>query len=252
MKPIREKILERNYLFALEFSEGFVFGRTIRVRLCQYKPWPLIDSAGTAMDIAASSHQAELRFRDPRNTENDILYLNTSTKDGYPWILHGGIGIRPSQISMYPRFPEGQDIYGKFPNIDPIRPSTGDKVGYVSELESPYDDPTDWIEYVIPPGQHIGAEYYNHDAERAHQPVLNLLFAIYWFQVLNTWVSEERKEEVSPKHAKLISAIATRSVPATYLTVGFGDRPLDLGDILRRDWRVVPLSIEAAAALGGR
>jgi len=238
--PIADKFMERNYLFTLEFSEGFVFGRTIRRRIFQYKPWRLIDSNGNDVDIAASSHQSELRFRDPRNTENDILYLDTSTNSGFPWFLHGGIGIRPSQVSMYPRFPETQTIPGKPPNVDPIKPSSGDDVGYVSSNESPYDEPTDFVEYVIPPHQHLGAEYYNTDSERAHQPVMNLLFCVYWFQVLRPRT-----------HPRLISSIASRAVPATYLTVGWGDRPLDLGGTLKRDWDVTPISLDEAIRLGG-
>lgn len=238
--PIKEKLLQTNFLLSLEFYEGFVFGRVIRRRICNYEPWPLIDANGDAVDIAASGHQAELRFRDPNNTENDILYLEFSTNSGYPWILHGSIGIKPQQISMYPRFPEGKEIPGKFPNIDPIQPSAGHNVGYVDSLRSPYEEPTDWVEYVIPPGQRLAAEYYNHDS-RVHQPVMNLLFATYWFQALTR-----------EKNGRLIADIANRRIPATLLTVGFGDAPIELGDMLKKDWSVEPMSLDEASALGGR
>lgn len=239
--PIVEKFLQPNYLFAMEFREGFVFGRVVRRRICQYKPYALIDSTGAVVNIAADSAQAELRFRDPRNPDVDILYLDVTTNSGYPWILHGSIGIMPQYIYMYPRFPEGKDIPGKFPNVDPIRPSAGDLLGYVNSLKSPYEEPTDYIEYVIPPKLHISAEYYNKDAARAHQPVLNLLFALYWFQALT-----------EKKNARLISQIAARSVPAAFLTVGFGDFPQELGDTLKKEWAVEPMSLEEALAPGGR
>lgn len=240
ISPFIEKILESNYLFALQFREGFVFGRTVRRRICQYKPWPLIESDGTAVEIAASSTKAELRFRDPRNPKNEILYLDTSTNSGYPWFLHGSIGIKPQYINMYPRFPEGKDIPGKFPNVDPIKPASGDDLGYVNSLNSPYEEPTDYIEYVIPPGLHLGAEYYNKDTARTHRPVLNLLFALYWVQ---TFTKE--------KHANLIRRIAAREVPAAFLTVGFGDFPQELGDKLKEDWKVEPMSLDEALG-GGR
>lgn len=238
--PIKEKILQPNFLLVLEFSEGFIFSRVVRRRICGYKPWPLINAAGDIMDIPASSHQAELRFRDPRSPEDDILFLDTSTNAGFPWLLHGSIGIKPSQISMYPRFPEGKEIPGRFPNIDPVRPSGGDDFGYVDSLRSPYEEPTDFVEYVIPPGTRLAAEYYNHDSERAHQPVMNLFFAVYWFQTLT-------KEE----HGRLISDIAARRIPATFLTVGFGDVPHELGGTLARDWDVRPMSLDEALE-GGR
>jgi len=136
---------------------------------------------------------------------------------------------------MYPRFPEGKEIPGKFPNVDPIRPGSGDDLGYVNSLKSPYEEPSDYVEYVIPPGLHLGAEYYNQDADRAHQPVLNLLFALYWAQFF--------KPE---KHAMIIRKIALREVPAAFLTVGFGDYPIELGDRLKSDWGVEPISLEEA------
>ena len=239
--PIEKKFLQSNYLFAAQFREGWIFGRVVRRRICNYRPYKLIDSAGKDVDIAASTHQAELRFRDPRNPDVDILYLDVSTNSGFPWFYHGGIGITPQYVYMYPRFPEGKDIPGKFPTVDPIRPSSGDLLGYVNSLKSPYEEPTDFFEYIIPPKLHIAAEYYNQDTEKAHQPVMNLLVALYWFQALT-----------SARHPDLISGIATRRVPAAFFTVGFGDFPQELGDTLKREWAVEAMSLDQAAALGGR
>jgi len=237
---IGNKFLQPNYLFALEWREGFIFGRVIRRRICHYKPYPLIDSNGNTVDIAASSHQSELILRDPRNTENKILYLKENTDSGYAWILHGSIGIKPEYIYMYPKFPSGKEIPGKFPNLDPIRPDNGDNLGYVSSAESPYEEPTDFVEYIIPPGQDIGFEFYNKEDTRSHQPVLHILFAVYWFQVLKP-----------DTHGKLIYRIATRDVPAAFMTVGYGNTPHDFGKILEREWRVEPISLDDAITLGG-
>jgi len=238
--PIVKKFLEPNYLCALQFREGFVFGRIVARRICQYKPWQLIDSEGTVLDIAADSAQAEQRFRDPRNPSNDILYLDTSTNAGFPWFFHGSIGIKPQYVYMYPRFPETKEIPGKFPEVDPIRPSTGDFLGYVNSLNSPYEEPTDYVEWVIPPHLHVGAEYYNQDPNRDHNPVMNLLFALYWFQPFSTTT-----------YPNLIRRIASREVPAAFLKVGFGDFPHDLGSTLRRDWDTEPLTLDQALTVGG-
>lgn len=230
IRPIIERFLLPNHLFALEFREGFVFGRVVRRRICQYKPYPLIDSDGTAIDIAPESHQDEVWFRDPRNTKNDILFLDSATNSGYPWFFHGSIGIKPQYIRMYPRLPSGKDFPGKFPNIDPIRPSDGDAVGYVNSLNSPYENPTDFVEYVIVPNIHLGAEFYNTDTDRSHQPVLNLLFALYWVQLF-------------PPDKPIVKKIANREVPAAFLTVGFGNVPIEYGR-LRQDWGVDPIKLE--------
>jgi hypothetical protein len=240
VKPIQERFLYPNYLFAMEFREGWIFGRVVRRRICQYKPYRVVDSTGAVVDIAASSAQAELRLRDPRNPDVDVLFLDTSTNSGYPWFLHGSIGIKPEYILAYLRYPEGKEIPGKFPEVDPIKPSSGDFLGYINSTKSPYDSPTDYVELVITPHRHIGVEYYNIDPNRAHQPVLNLYFALYWFQPLN------------PKtHARLISRIAARDVPAAFFTVGFSDLPEDLGDTLKVDWKVEPMSLDSALALAG-
>lgn len=226
---IADRFLYPNYLFALEGDEGFLFGRVVRRRICEYRPYPLIDAAGTAVNIAPATHQAELRFRDPRNTQNDILYLDGTTNAGYPWFMHGAIGIKPHQIKMYLRSPEGKDINGKFPNVDPIQPTVGDDFGYIDEVISPYLEPTDRAEVVIPPLQHIGAEYYNEDTVKTIQPVMNLSFAVYWADFFHVGLDDV-----------IIGRIARREIPATYLRIGYGNDALEFGDSLLRDWKVEP------------
>ena len=238
IKPIKEKILDKNYLFALEFNEGFVFGRTARRRICQSMPHRLIGTDASDIDIAASSHQGELRFLDRRNPSNDVLYLKKKTDSGYAWFFHGAIGIKPQYINAYLRYPEGKDIPGKFPEVDPIKPSDGDDLGYINSLNSPYLEPTDHIEIVIVPGLHIAAEYYNKDAKRDHQPMMNLYFALYWAQMFTM-----------EKQATLIRRIALREVHADFLTVGFGEMPQTIGE-LADAWGVTPMSLDQA--IGGR
>ena len=240
IRPIREKFLERNYLFATEFFEGWLFGRVVRRRICQYKPYPLIDENGSTVDIAASGYQSEIILRDPRNVANKVIYLPTTTNAGYPWIMHGSIGVKPQYIRVYVRFPAGADLAGKWPNLDPIRPKDGNAIGYISEKESPYDEPTDWVELVVPPLLDVGFEFYNTD-DRAHQPVLNLLFAIYWFKLLDPDKYAD---------ARLIGKIARREVPAAFFTIGFADRPIELGNTLTKDWKAKPLSLDEASELG--
>lgn len=241
IRPITEKFLENNYLFALQFREGFVFGRVIRRRICQYKPWPLIDATGAAVDIDPSSHQAELRFRDPRNPSNDLLYLSSTTNAGLPWFFHGAFGLKPQQVNMYIRYPEGETIPGKFPAVDPIRPMSGDDISPLNSLVSPYETPTDYHEVVITPLQHISAEYYNKDPERTHQPVLNILFCLYWVQLFR-----------ETTHPELIAGIAARRYKATFLTAGFGDCPEGIGAQMMEDWKVKPILLDEAMTLGGR
>jgi len=240
--PIMKKFLNPNFLMALEFSEGFIFGRVLRRRIMQYRPYSLINSAGTTVDIAASSAQGELWLRDSRNTAKDILYMDTTTDRGLPWVLHGAIGWKPHQIMVYPRIPEGSDVPGKFPDIDPVIPSAGNRTGFYSGMESPYDVPTDFMEYIIPPKTHISHEFYNLDTE-IHNPVANILFALYHFQIFTPLIATP-----APTN-RIIRDIALRHIPAAFFTVGFTSNPLPLGDTLREDWKVSPISLDEAATL---
>jgi len=241
--PIEKKFMQNNNLFALEYREGYVFGRTMRRRILQYKPWPLLEDDGiTAIDIAASTHEPEVRFRDrPRGSENDILYLSSTTKAGLPWFLHGAFGLKPQYMNMYLRFPEGDVIPGKFPNIGPIRPTAGDDISPLNGLVSPYEQPTDYHEGVIPPLEHIAAEYYNKDPDRSHNPVVNILFCLYWAQIFRP-----------DTHPSMISNVAARRYPATFLTVGFGDHPHPMGEQMKDDWAIDPMTLDEAISLGGK
>lgn len=240
--PIVERFLLNNQLMALEFNEGFLFARVVRRRICNYKPYSLINSAGTTVDIAASSAQSELWLRDSRNTAVDILYFDKTLDDGLPWILHGAIGWKPHQILVYPRIPEGSNIPGKLPEIDPIKPSSGDLAGYYSGVESPYDEPTDFMEYVIPPKTHIGHEFYNKD-DVAHNPVANVLFALYHFQLFTPNIAGVGI------HNRIIRDIALRHIPSAFFTVGFTSDPLKLGTTLLTDWKAIPISLDEAITL---
>jgi hypothetical protein len=242
VKPISEKILQPNFLMALEWKEGWIFARVVRKRIMIYKPYPLIDQGGSAVIIPPRTYKGEYRLRDPRNPANTILYLDTATDAGYPWILHGGIGLKPNQIRMYPKFPEGQAIPGKFPNIDPIQPSKGDATGYVDSTYSPYDNPTDFIEYVIPPKYHIGFEFFNVDPLYAYQPVLHIYFALYHFQIL------QPSDKPSIQN-RLIRQIASRQVPAAFLTVGYTSDPLPISEQLMREWNAKPITLDEALSL---
>ena len=248
LKPIIKTFMEPNYEFAMQWSGGskkpskFMFGRVINRRIMQYKPWPLINGNGEDIDIEPSSHQAEVAFNDPRNTQKDILYLDTEISPmGWPWFLHGAFGPSPEWIKMWPKFPTTTDIDGKFPNLDPIQPSANDNISYINSQNSPYDCPSNYRQYVIPPKLHIGAEYFNTDDEDHHQPAINILYCLYWFQVL--------KPEA---HSQAIREIATRPGRPHFFTIGFGDQPLAMGIELEQKWlgeEVELMTLEEAATL---
>ena len=67
---------------------------------------------------------------------------------------------------------------------------------------------------------------------------MNLLFALYFFQALKPTTN-----------AALIGKIARREIAAAFLTVGFADSPIAMGNKLIEDWKTTPMTLEAAAEL---
>ena len=234
--PITKKFLQPNYLFALRFREGFIFGRVIEAVRLHYRPYKLVDSSGNAIDISPGDKRESLRLRDPRRPEDDVLYIPDPTLDGMPVILHGSFGVSPSNIRVYIRCPEGSAPWGKWPGLSYI--SAGDDLGYISSVESPYETPTDFAEIVAVPRERITFDFYNKDSARSHQPVLNLLFSMYQFQVLTP-----------SRHMPLIRAIARREVPAAYLTAGIRGNPLPWTSVLESSWGTRPMSLGQAAGI---
>lgn len=89
----------------------------------------------------------------------------------------------------------------------------------------------------------MGVEYFNADEARIHRPVLNLLFALYWTQLF-TAIS----------HPRLIGDIALKQYEGTnasFLKVGFGDQPEEIGPETMKDWKVNPMTLDEASSVGG-
>jgi hypothetical protein len=245
-EPMNQRFLRPNDLFMLSFRQGFVFGRVLFAEKMHFKPYKLINAAGTAQEISANTANAELRFRDPRNNAVDLLYIDDETDAmafNLPWIMHGSIGIRPRNNSMrlHIKYPEAKSQFGKFPDADPIQEtSSGNFLGYVSGEDSPYETPSDWLQIWIPPKIHIGHEWYNDDTT-SHQPVLNLLFSTYWFQVF--------RPNGPPEEQDMIQKMANRRVPCAIGQCGPTQNLLQF--TYGSAWGVEPIPLYQATQLGG-
>ena len=236
--PIEEKFLRPNYYFALQFSDGWLFGRVITREFCRYKPYKLINSAGTATSIDTDTHQSEILLKDPRNTDNDLLYMEGYTSpDGYPWFYHFGIGIKPVGIRSWVRYPDTQEIPGKFPELDPISPSNDEDLGYFTWADSPYEGPTEFTEMVLMPKTRIGLEYYNTTAE-TQRPVLNIISMVYKFDVLDKM-----------SNPNLISQIANGQRPAAFFRIGYGNNPAPMEQGLQNAWKCELMKLDEAQTL---
>jgi len=238
-EPIKHKFLRPNYYFGLMFNEGWVFGRVINRRFCRYKPYKLINEAGTAQSIATGTAQSELLLKDPRNTDNDLLYLGDyKSDDGFPWFYHVGIGIKPSGVRCWMRYPETTEVPGKFPQLDPIKPDSNENLGYFTMDDSPFEEPTEFTEFVLMPKTRVGFQYYNNESYTV-RPVLNIEVMLYKVEILNRTT-----------HANIISQIASGTRPAALFRIGYGNKPIGMEQAFKNDWKAELLTLSEAQQLG--
>lgn len=255
---IERRFLYPNFLFGLIFQEGYVFGRILRRSIMQYKPFDqlgLLQPGSTQMTFPSALFQNNQIS--PQNTTqtdvilasglspadlHDVLYIPTAEPDvnAFPF-LHGAIGVKPSYVRVYPRYPQNESFMGKWPSLNPPQPQNGDPFAYFDGVESPYDTPTDFRQLVIPPGLHMSFQFFLPPQYDQVQPLLNLRFAFYVSQLFDPIDGPDWQKN-------LVGMIATSKVRSTFLTVGSGEQPLS---ITRINMPVEAVSIEAAAALGG-
>ncbi len=227
--PIEEKWLLPNQLFALQFASGWTFHRVLSREFTRFKPYlfnlSMLSSDGT-QDIT--------ELKDPVNTDERIIDVTEGFADRI--IYHVGIGIAPAPIRVYPEYPTGDDL-GRILSTDPTR--LGDDKAYRNGVDSPYQAPTDAMEFWFPFTMTLGLGYHNPD-NRDLQPVLNVAIMKYDMEVL-------RPAEA----AHLIGAIARRQTAATPFTLGRLERPFEYTNSLRKAWSVDPIPLETARRMGG-
>jgi len=163
LTPIREKFHDSGDLFALLFAQGML---AVEVETWQepgYEPYTDI------AEIAANDRSDFARLEDDGD---DILFTE---KDSLK-VKHAGIGHSPGYLERYTFYPDGQIKLRSLENLG--APSVGDPWGGISGEESPYSEPTDAEELVIPPGQHLTFAFDNPDNE-PHTPVLNIVLREY-------------------------------------------------------------------------
>jgi hypothetical protein len=254
--PIEQKFLQPNYLFALRLQEGFLFGRVIDRSVLQYKPYDqlgLITPGSSTMTFPTALFPAGTNAISPDNSSktdvllasnlspsdlHDVLYLPSEETS----LLHGAIGVYPNWVRVYPRYPQNENYMGKWSSLNPPQPQNLDPFAYFDGTQSPYESPTDFRELVIPPKLHLSFVFASPGDYPPTIPRLNLLFAYYNCQFFNP---NGRAYE-----RKLISGIASRSIPADYLTMGAAERPLSYGKVMPV-YKVNPIDLETAASLGG-
>ena len=244
--PMVHRFLRPKFLFGLEFREGILFGIVISRRLNVYKPYKAITTSSsgvaTALTVAPLTVSVPVQFLDPRNTQNDILYLNKnlSPSGGYVWWLHAGFGIKQKYLYTYPRYPATKEFFGTWPNVTAPVPANGDFLGFVNAEYSPYSMPTDFSELAIVPGQHPDFTFYNQNPNGVtYQPEIHLLACTYYTVLF---------DPSNPNDQPMIRAIANGGLGEIF-RIGGGDQPISYQG-LAGDWEVQPILLDEAKVLG--
>lgn len=135
--------LMRNYLFGLEYSSGWVFGRVLTFDDVNYvyDRWPT--SGTTITTLAANTALGsphELRDADT----NEILWVQESNH-----LYQVFVGIAPPRMRLFKFYPE---LYlgGSLDKVTATQTPTSTSFGFVDGIMSPYDDPTTAGEVFIP------------------------------------------------------------------------------------------------------
>jgi len=176
VENITDKFLNEGSLFGLKFRQGYTFIEVTGWEQVKYEPFVGVGSIGPKASSGFS------RLNDPSG--DDVLHVGKGNKQ----VIHAAIGCEPAFIRRYTNYPEGQNRLRTMPNLG--TPVSGDNYGYVDGTDSPYSDPTDAEELMVPPGTHLDFNFYNPDS-REREPVLSIMTRVYDIRVLDPSDSDD-------------------------------------------------------------
>jgi len=159
--PIDEKFLTSGDLFALKYSNGYVFFRVEMWEQLQYKPF-------VVGDVPPGQNSGFSRLEDQNG--DDILHVDKEDEK----VLHAGIGMAPADIARFTNYPESENRLRTFPNLTVPSSRSGSLYGDVDGDLSPYEQPTDAEELFIPPDVHLDFDFLNPSETETKTVQLNL------------------------------------------------------------------------------
>jgi hypothetical protein len=216
VKSIEESFMDRGDLFGLEFHEGYVFLAVESWSLNQFRPYTDIG------EVNPSDSSETKRLED--SSGDDIIY----TQAGQKKVLHVGIGQRPASLRRYTYFPENAKLLHQVPNLTASSARSGDNYGFVDGTDTPYDEPSDAEELVIPPGIHLNFTFFNPNQNDSVVPSLNIRMREYNVSFLDP------KEDIDQ-----IKRVISPGSPMPIYNVGTLDSKERLDET---DWDAQPMS----------
>lgn len=185
-KTIDNKYLDRGDLFGLEYRDGLVFFSVRGYSEPRYQPYTQLGQ----IDPQSSLDRSFQRLEDEQG--DDIIHLEKDSSSRK--ILHVGIGQKPAFIRRYTRYPDGGPKMSSFPNTS--TPSVGDPSSYVDGDESPYGNPTDARELMIPPGFHLTFNFHNPHPNKTASPTLDIKTRLYEVEPIDPRGSQDERDAV--------------------------------------------------------
>lgn len=257
--------------FGLEFAEGFIFGRVLERSIYNYRPLAIIDETGAAVNLAAQGVSGDNLIKDPRQSSNTAVggdKMNATWRNK-PHIWHGSFGIMPPNMQFYIRYPAKSGAIANPPmnGLPTPQPSSGDHLSKMDGDDSPYADPTNFVEMVIIPNQNPSITIFNDQAggtgtdfgADSERPVINALFAHYVFDALkplrNARAVAPSLQPEERNRAKVNNRLIRKIVMGDYdpilkfFQAGFGEQLITYEDLLKTSWGVEPISMDDAKAL---
>jgi len=133
----RRGMLKTGHYLGLKFSEGWFFAEILETEYVELKPWVFLNSNGNAAAIPAKTAGSD---------QDNILNSNGNTlvqphDNEKNLIFQTRLGTDPSRAQIFPFF--GRNRAPSLENLD----KPGEAMVPVDGYESPYNDPTDAMEF---------------------------------------------------------------------------------------------------------
>ncbi len=245
-KPIEEVWLRSQERFALGFK-----GRTptkidwiwYRVLDREYKnATPYTKSFNAIAKQGGTTTFALLK-------DGDDEVLDVGDDFGDRIIYHAGLGIKPvtNDLRVYSQFPQGTDLHGLLGGFDPL--IVGNDFGYVTSLDSPFDAPTEALEFWVPWNYTVAFAFSNEErvAESGMFPSINVSMMAYLFEVL--WPNQDKETDL------LLSQMARGTKKCRYKVIGSVADPAQITSSYLekigggKKTKKVPITLETARKL---
>ncbi len=241
-KPIEELWLRSQERFALGFRGSktsfvdWVFFRVLDREFVNATPF-------TKSFNALAPRTGTSTFALFKDGDDEILDITENYADRL--LYHAAIGVKPAtdDLRIHQQFPSGQDL-GDLLVLPPQE--VGDDYGYVTALDSPFDSPTEALEYFVPYTFQVQLALANKErvAESAILPVFNIVMMEYLFEVLRPGVDKDTD--------LLINQMAHGRKKCRYKVMGPVRDPFQYLEGLSKHLDVDPISLEDARKLGGK